>query len=342
MDAVSPRATAPTTARSFSKMGIVTLIVVAALALSFFLGRYPSPYITAPNEFFENDLARKVMLGIRLPRILIAFYLGMVLATAGAVFQMVFRNPLVDSGFLGVSGGAAFGASLAMVFFGGQIWCVQSGAIFFACLGLSASYLLGRCFRFGDWVLRLILAGIAVTAIFTSATGMIKAVADPLDQLPEITFWLLGGLWGITWSDTIHVLVVTTPCLFVIHCMRWRLNLLAMPDDTAFSLTAAPGKERLIMLVAAVISTAVVVSKAGQIQWVGLIIPHVARRLVGSDAQKVVPCSLLLGGVFVLVCDNVSRVAVTGEIPLGVLTAFSGALGFIVLMLRPQVFKKEP
>jgi iron complex transport system permease protein len=207
----------------------------------------------------------------------------------------------------------------------------------FAFLGLAASYLIAERIRAGDWVLRLVLAGIIVSATYSSATGVVKYLADPLQHLPDITFWLLGGLWAITWRDVLHMVPVVLPCLVVLHLMRWRLNLLSMRDETAFSLGAAPGRERLVILVAAVASTAVVVSKAGQVGWVGLIVPHIARRLVGSDAQRALPASMLLGTFFVLACDDVARTLLKGEIPLGLLTSFVGAAMFLVTLLRQEV-----
>jgi iron complex transport system permease protein len=317
------------------------LLAAAVLALSLFWGRYPQPYLTSISQILNDDLSRRIALDIRLPRIISAFFLGMVLSASGTVFQMVFRNPLVDSGFLGVSGGAAFGASLAIVLLGGGVVAVQTSAALFAFIGLGASYAIGRHIRMGDWVLRLVLAGIAVSALFAAGTGVLKYLADPLRELPDLTFWMLGGLWGITWTDTVQILAVASPCLALIMALRWRLNLLSMEDNTAFSLTAAPSRERLVLLLAGVIATAVVVSKAGQIGWVGLIVPHIARRLVGSDAQRALPCALLLGGVFVLICDNISRGVLSGEIPLGILTAFSGAGAFVVLMMRRRI-KAEP
>jgi iron complex transport system permease protein len=324
--------------------GITALLLIAAvliLLLSFFLGRYPAPYFTALSEITGNGMARNIVVNIRLPRVITAFVLGVVLASSGMVFQMVFRTPLVDSGFLGVSGGAAFGASLAIVAFGGQVYATQISAALFALLGLGASAFIAGRMRFGDWALRLVLSGIAVSALYASGTGIIKYLADPLRALPDITFWLLGGLWGVTWPDAIHVLMISLPCLAVIHAMRWRLNLLSMQDETAFSLASSPGRERLVLLLAAVLSTAVVVSKAGQIGWVGLIVPNIARRLVGADAQRALPFSLLMGGVFVLICDNLSRTVLSGEIPLGILTALAGAAIFIGLLVTSRMdFKK--
>lgn len=313
------------------------LIMLACVAVSFFLGRYPTPYLTPISALRENELAQGVVLHLRLPRILAAFLLGMALSAAGAVFQMIFRNPLVDAGILGVSQGAAFGASLAIVLLGGRTATTQLCAALFAFVGLAGSAFLARRIRLGDWVLRLVLAGIAVSALYTAGAGFLKYLADPLRQLPDITFWLLGGLWGITWPDVIHILPVVAPCLVVLYLMRWRLNLLAMEDETSFSLTSSAGRERLIMLLAAVTATAAVVSKAGQIGWVGLIFPHIARKIVGSDAQWTLPASMLLGGCFVLLCDNLARTLLTGEIPLGILTSFVGAALFLFLLMRRDI-----
>jgi len=314
----------------------------AVILCSLLLGRYPGPYVTSPGDLIENSMARKIVTDIRMPRIIMAFILGMVLSASGLTFQMIFRNPLVDAGFLGVSGGAAFGACVGIVLLKGNVYIIQTSAALFAMLGLTASYLIASRIRFGDWVLRLVLSGIAISALYASGTGVLKYLADPLRELPDITFWLLGGLWGITWPDTVQVMVIATPCLLVIWMMRWRLNLLSMRDETTFSLIAAPGRERTVLLLAAVIASSAVVSKAGQIGWVGLIVPHIARRIVGSDAQKALPCSLLLGGVFVLVCDDISRTLLSGEIPLGILTSMIGAGAFMALLMNYRlVLKKE-
>ena len=315
----------------------LAVALAVGLAFSVMLGRYPAPYLTPPRVLVEDDLARSIVVSLRLPRVLAAVMLGMALSAAGVTFQLIFRNPLVDSGFLGVSQGAAFGASLAIVALGGSAAMVQGAAALFACLGLAASYFLAHQLKIGDWVLRLVMAGIGVSAVYASATGVLKYLADPLRQLPDITFWLLGGLWAITWEDVFHTLPVVVICLGVLYLMRWRLNLLSLRDETALSLGAAVGRERMVMLVTAVIATAAMVSKAGQIGWVGLIMPHIARRLVGSDAQRVLPASLLLGGLFVLLCDNVARVALTGEIPLGILTSSIGAVLFFSLLVQTRL-----
>jgi len=314
--------------------GLIWLVVLLAgvLALSLFVGRYPAPPLLTPSQLASDELAQRLVWNLRLPRILAAVLLGMSLAGAGAVLQMILGNPLVEPGFLGVSQGAAFGASLSIIFLGNAAWLVQSSAAFFAFAGLGLSYLLAHRLRYGGWVLRLVLAGIAISALFSAGVGMLKYIADPLRQLPEITFWLLGGLWSITWTQLVSILPVTLLALLVMHWMRWRLNLLALDDATAFSLGVAPTRERVLVLTAAVAATAAVISVSGMVGWIGLIMPHLARRLYGADARRALPAALLLGGTFSLLCDDVARTLLAGEIPLGILTSLIGAVFFMGLM----------
>jgi iron complex transport system permease protein len=162
-------------------------------------------------------------------------------------------------------------------------------------------------------------------------------MADPLTQLPEITFWMMGGLWSVTWRDLLYILPLVLPGLLIVYLMRWRLNLLSLNDETAFSLGAAPARERGLLLVAAVAATAAVTSVSGVVGWVGLIVPHLARRLGGANAQYTVPLSLVLGGIFAVICDNLARTLLPGEVPLGILTSLIGALVFIGLMLNAKL-----
>ncbi len=315
----------------------LAFLSVVVLVFSILLGRYPEPSLT-PLSVIENDaLARDLILHIRIPRIAAAFLLGAALSAAGAVFQSVFRNPLVDAGFLGVSQGAAFGASVAIVLAAGNPWAVQGGAAFFAFLGLALSYALASRIRIGDEILRLVLAGIVIGAFYAAGTGVMKYLADPQKQLPDITYWMLGGLWGITGRDVLEMLPVILPGLAYMMSVRWRLNLLGMNDETAFSMGASPGRERLAVLIAAVAVTAAGVAKAGQIAWVGLIVPHICRRLVGSEMRVLLPASVLLGGVFVLICDDAARTFLSGEIPLGILTSFLGTTLFLILLLKRKI-----
>ncbi|MGD8597339.1 MAG: iron ABC transporter permease, partial [Anaerolineae bacterium] len=299
-------------------------------------GRYPAPYWMSPETLWQDEMAWQLVFNLRLPRVLTACLLGMTLAASGTVLQMIFRNPLVEPGLLGVSQGAAFGAALSILL-GAPALLMQGAAALFACLGLALSYLLARRVRYGGWILRLILSGIAVSALFSSGVGVLKYLADPLTELPELIFWMLGGLWGVTWQDTLYLLLPVAAGLAIVYLMRWRLNLLSLDDDTGFSLGAAPGRERALILAAAVIATAAVVSVAGIVGWIGLLIPHVARRLTGADAQRALPASILLGGIFALVCDDLARILLAGEIPLGILASFSGAILFMVMMVSKNI-----
>ena len=312
---------------------LIAALILFAL-LSVLLGRFPAPYWMPAHLLRDDPFAQQLVLNLRLPRILAAILLGMALAGSGAVMQMIFRNPLVEPGFLGVSQGAALGAGIAIVFFGGSPLLIQGSAALCAFLGLLLSYSLARRLHYGGWILRLVLAGLAVSAIFSSGLGLLKSVADPLRQLPEITFWLLGGLWAVTWTDLARMLPVVLPALAVVWLMRWRVSLLSLSDETAFSLGVAAGRERALLLAAAVAATSAVVAVAGVVGWVGLLVPHVARRWAGTDARKSIPASMLLGGIFTLLCDDLARTLTAGEIPLGILTALLGSTLFMALMIR--------
>lgn len=309
--------------------------MVAALAL--LTGRYPRPGLLPPGLLQSDPLAQRLLLGLRLPRVLAGLMLGISLGAAGSVFQMIFANPLVEPGFLGVSQGAAFGAALAIILFPGSFLLVQFSAALCALAGLAVSYTLARHFHFGGWILRLILAGIAVSALFSSGVGVLKFMADPMSELPEITFWMLGGLWSVTWEQIYAIAPVFLVGTTILFGFRWRLNLLSMDDRTAFSLGMAPVRERLLLLTAATAITAAAISVSGIVGWVGLIVPHIARRSFGSDARYALPAGMLIGGIFVVLCDTAARTAMEGEIPLGVLTSMLGAALFVVLLSKRNV-----
>jgi len=241
------------------------------------------------NLLLNERLAQKLVFSLRIPRLIMAALLGMSLAACGEVLQMLFQNPIVEPGFLGVSQGAAFGASLAILFLGGSLVNVEIMAAAFALLGLALSFAISRLIKFGGWVLRLVLSGIVVSAIMSSGLGILKYIADPLTELQEITFWLLGGLWSTNWSDVLFILPVVVVCLSIVLLMRWRLNVLSLNDATAFSLGAATTRERVFLLICAVIAVAAVTSVSGIVNWVGLIVPHLSRRIFERHFRKGVP-----------------------------------------------------
>jgi len=316
---------------------ILSLAILVVFLGSIFIGRYPSPPGMLPGTFFKDRLAQQLVLNLRLPRLLVAFLLGMILSAAGSVLQMIFRNPLVEPGFLGVSQGAAFGAAASILWFGSHPLLVELSATFFGLLALGASYYLSTRIKYGGWVLRLILSGVAVSALFSSAVGVLKYIADPLTELPEITFWLLGGLYSVTWRDLLFVLPFALVGIVVVYIMRWRVNLLSLNDDTAFSLGASLTRERLILLITIVAAAAAITAISGVISWVGLIVPHISRRVFGASAEKSIPAAMLLGGGFTMIADDLARTLLAGEIPLGILTSAIGAGLFIYLMISMSI-----
>ena len=330
-----------TRSRSSAVLILAAVSLLLLIALSLFIGRYPEPYWLPLRRLIDDPLAQRLVFTLRLPRVLLASLLGASLAAAGSVMQMLFRNPLVEPGFLGVSQGAAFGAALSVLLIGPGALPMHSMAIGFALAGLVASYLLARRLRFGGWVLRLVLSGIAISALFSAGTGILKYLADPLSELPEITFWLLGGLWSATWGDLLNVLPFVAPGLLFVFLLRWRLNLLSLEDETARSLGAVPERERWWMLLGSVVASAALTAIAGIVGWIGLIVPHLARRLFGADAQMHLPGAMLIGAAFALVCDDIARTLIAGEIPLGILTSLLGAAIFMLIMTTSRLHLKR-
>ncbi len=316
---------------------LLVSFAVVALGLSVFTGRYPAPYWLPPRLLETDALAANLVWNLRVPRLLAAFAVGAALSSSGLVMQMIFRNPLVEPGFLGVSQGAAFGAALSILYLSPSPLWVQVSATVFALLGLGLSYFVAERLRYGGWVLRMVLSGIAVSALFASGVGLLKTLADPFTQLPEIVFWLLGGLWGTRWENFLPVLLVITVSLVFLYLGRWRLNILSLDEETAFSLGASPRLERALLLFWAVAATAAAVSLAGLIGWVGLIVPHVARRFFGSDTRYALPAVIIIGGTFTLITDDLARTVSAGEIPLGILTSLLGALAFIFLLTTQRL-----
>lgn len=307
------------------------------MPLAALIGRYPSPGIMNPALLWSDRTAFLLVTELRLPRIAAALLLGAGLSVSGLVLQMLFGNPIVEPGLIGVSQGGAFGAAVALVAFAPPLWVVQIAAAVTGGAGLALSYTIARRFRFGGWILRLVLAGIAVSALFSAGVGIVKFVADPLSELPSITFWMLGGLATTTWPRIAQVAPVITVGLIYMWTQRWRTNVLSLDERVSFSLGAAPGRERMALLIAATATTASLVAISGIVGWVGLLVPHAARRIVGADSARVLPVALLLGALFVLASDTIARTIIVGEIPLGVLTSLFGAIGFIWLLMSNQV-----
>jgi iron complex transport system permease protein len=272
-----------------------------------------------------------VLFSVRGPRVLAALLVGSALAAAGSAYQGLFRNPLVSPDILGVSSGAALGAVLG-IYLSLDVLTIQAMAFAGGLGAVAAVYLLASRVGGHDPVLVLVLAGVALGALLGAGVSLLKYLADPYNQLPAITFWLLGSLAAVDRSDMQVLALLVVMSLVPLWALRWRINLLSLGDDEARALGVETGRLRLAIVVCATLATASVVSVAGIVGWVGLLIPHVARLLVGPDFRRLLPVSILLGASFMLGVDTVARTLVRTELPLGVLTAALGTPVFVWLL----------
>ena len=311
--------------------------VVVIFFGSFLIGRYPvaPPDVLRALASAGDATVHAVVVNVRLPRIAAAALVGAGLSLSGACYQGVFRNPLVSPFILGVSAGAGFGAALAIVFLP-QPGAVQGCAFLFGLLAVGICFLLGRSYRSAP-TLVLILSGIVVGALFTALLSLLKYAGDPESKLPVIEFWLLGSLSGVTNRDMGVLAGLFAPCAAVLWLLRWRLNLLALGDDEARSLGADVGRLRGAVVLAATLIAASTVAAAGIIGWVGLVVPHAARILVGADFRRVLPASAAIGACYLMLVDDLARTVTQAELPIGVLTALVGAPVFAVLLRRARL-----
>ena len=320
---------------------LLAAALLAAVVGSVTLGRYPIALkelggILASRiwalEPFWTKTQEALLLQHRLPRIVLAFMVGGTLACAGAAYQGVFQNPMAAPDILGASSGAAFGAALAILLKLSGTWIMVLAFCGSILTVLLVMIVAGKAR--GKRVLGLILAGIMVSSLISSGTSLIKLVADPEDQLPAITYWLMGSLNGTAPRDVWFALVPMALGLVPLFLLRWRINLLTLGDDEARTMGVHAKRLRAAVILSATLITAAAVSVSGVIGWVGLVIPHLTRRMVGNNYRHLIPASTLFGAVFLLLVDDLSRNLFATEIPIGILTSFIGAPFFLYLITR--------
>lgn len=269
---------------------------------------------------------------IRLPRLLLAAMTGMAMAVSGTVYQGCFRNPLVEPYILGVSSGASCGAALAIVFPAifpnGQLSAFLAGMA-----AVLISFFLARN-RGETPPVTLVLSGIITGSLFSAGLGIMKYLASDV-ELREITFWMMGGFYYANWHDAAVTAGTVLPCLGALAALAWKLNLLSLGDEEARSLGIHPDRLRIIFIILATLAASVCVSAAGIIAWVGLMMPHAARMMFGPDNRWVVPCSALLGALYMLLCDTLARTLTGTEIPIGIITSIVGA-PYLLWLLRAK------
>lgn len=323
-------------------LSIVLLVFLPIILFfaSFLIGRYPIDPVDVIKTILcpifpqleVSQTITTIVFEIRLPRIIGAFVVGAALAMAGSAFQGIFKNPLVSSDLLGVSNGAGFGAALAILLSGLNV-VTQIFSFVFGLISVSITYLISKSYKNGG-ILVLVLSGVAISAFFGALVSAVKFIADPDDKLPEIVYWLMGSLASITVDKLIMISVPIIIGVVVLMLLRWRINLLSMGDEEAQALGLNPSRTRLVVIAACTLLTSTAVSISGIIGWLGLVIPHMTRMIVGQDNKILIPASLSLGASFLLLIDNISRAVISIEIPIGILTAVIGVPIFLYLLRK--------
>ncbi len=323
-------------------IGVTALIFCSVGSL--FLGRYWIDLGTAANVILStvsggmlgepSATPALVLCSVRLPRVIAAIMVGAALSVSGAVFQGLFRNPLVSPGILGVTSGASFGATLAIFAAGNSVLAVQGSAFIWGLVAVCLAYQIGR--RSGNSVTSLVLSGVIISSLFTAGVSFLKYKADPYQHLPAMVFWSMGSFNSVVWEDTVTMMMIISAGLAMLYLLRWWLNPIALGDEDAMTLGIDVPKARLIYIVIGTLVVAASVASCGSIGWVGLVVPHMARILVGADHDALIPFTALLGGIFMLVMDTLARALPGGEIPVGVLTALVGAPFFAYLLITNE------
>ena len=318
---------------------ILGILPFLAALICLGIGRYSmsvSETVTTLFSRFTNakvdNTAYTVIFNVRLPRIILAAVVGAGLSCAGAAFQGLFSNPLATPDTLGVASGASFGAVLAMLI-GGNMIGIQGMALIFGLISCLITFLIGRSSRRGSIVM-IVLAGLVVSSVFEALVSLMKYVADPQDELPVITYWLMGSMSRANYKNLVMGIPFIVIGSIIIFALRWRLNILSFNEDEARSLGVNVKILRVAFILASSMITASCVSMCGQVGWVGLLVPHISRMMRGNNNCKVIPVSISLGAFFMIVMDTFARSATASEIPISILTAIIGAPVFIVLLKK--------
>lgn len=317
------------------------LLFVLIFFSSFFIGRYPIKpselILVLLSKIFNirqtwSPTVESIILNVRLPRILSSAIIGAALSISGLSYQGMFKNPMVSPDVLGTSAGAGFGASLAILLGLSYLSISFVSFVFGLIAVVLVSFISSKIIN--QKTLALILGGIMISSLFNSATSFVKLVADTNNELPAITYWLMGSLSSVRTSDVYFLLITTTIGIIPLILLRWKLNLLTLDEDEAMSLGINTILLRKIVITCATLITSAAICVGGHIGWIGLVIPHFTRMLVGCDYRISLPVSIFMGSSFLMLVDTISRSLLTSEIPIGILTSFIGAPFFLYLIVR--------
>ena len=329
---------------NFGLISILFIGMILCMLFSLWLGRYPvSPgeivhiiFTTPLGDVHDpDDIPWIVILIVRLPRIFLVTLCGMGLAMAGAAMQGVFRNPLVGTEIVGVSSGASFGGVLAILLGLSSLSGIVALAFVFGAGALAAAFVISRLAG-QSGILGLILAGVIIGAFFSALIGIVTYLADPTSNLPSIIYWLLGSFAAATYAKVAMMAGVTLVCGTILIGLSWRINLLSLEESDALALGISVNTLRWGIVACVSLIVAAQVAVSGGVGWVGLVIPHLARMLVGPEHSRLLPVSALLGGIYLLIMDDLARILTMQEIPIGLLTAIVGTPIFLILFLKIQ------
>ncbi|MDS1003567.1 iron ABC transporter permease [Clostridium sporogenes] len=312
------------------KKYLIFQLGIILILLSIFIGRYS---ISLRDLYFLNDKTIAIFFNLRLPRIIAALLVGGALSTAGASYQGMFRNPLVSPDILGASAGASFGVAVGILL-SLNVQFIQVFAFIFGLIAVISSWRISKRIPHHDPSLVLVLSGMLVQGIFTSGVSLVKYICDPYDKLPAITFWLMGGLSSITLNDLQVMVIPIILGLLPLLLIRWKLNILSFPEEEAKTLGVNTDRIRIIVIICSTLLSASIVSYCGIIGWVGLVIPHLTRSLYGPNYKILLPTSFIIGGLYMLLVDDLARCVFPVEVPLGILTSLIGIPFFAYLLIN--------
>jgi iron complex transport system permease protein len=328
--------------KNYLIIGLV-LLPVLAFIISFSVGRYAISVPTLFDILYSKlfglkvnypDTVLTVLFKVRIPRMFAAMLIGTALSVSGATYQGIFKNPMVAPETLGTSAGAGFGAAIAILFSFNLIE-VQICSFVFGLIAVFLTYFISSIISSEDnGILSFVLTGMVISNLCLSLISLVKYVGDPYNKLPEITFWLMGGLSSVATKNVLFMIIPMIIGLVPIVLLRWNINVLSLGEEEANSLGVNTSRLRIIMILCSTLMTASSVALGGMISWVGLIIPHVARMIVGPNYKVLIPASVLIGSAYLLLVDDVARSLFSMEIPLGILTSLIGAPFFIFLLLK--------
>lgn len=325
------------------KMGLLMVLCLVVFLISLVVGRFFIPLTEVVNILSSKFLVipitwdasmYNVIMEIRLPRVIGAIAVGIALAVSGAAYQGVFRNDLVSPDLLGVSHGASVGACVGILMhlsLYGTAILAFIGGIVSVCLTLLLPKIIQNQSR-----IVLVLCGIIVSGFMTAIIGLLKYIADPDTELQDIVYWQLGSLAKVTWDNLLYVLPIIIACTLAVFALRWRLNILSLSDQEAQSLGVNVNRERLVVIGISTLLTAAAVCLSGTIGWVGLVIPHLSRMLVGNDHKKLIPATIVVSASFLMIADLFARSLTTTEIPLGILCGFIGTPFFAWVLYQQR------